>query len=88
MPNTQTIDSSNMVYFSDSGQLVNELLNKAKEVAKGKSLAEAGVDVKRVRSYGVIVRRCRDEKDFGVTPCPYEEGHGVAASGAGFFEHH
>ena len=60
--------------------VVNELLTKAKEVAKGKSLAEAGIDVKWVLSYGVIARRCRDDKDFGVTPYPYEQGHGVGRS--------
>ena len=46
-----------MVEISDSRKLFNELLKKAKEVAKGKSLAEAGIDVKWVRSYGVIARR-------------------------------
>ena len=76
-----------MVEFSDSRKHVNESLRKAKEVAKGKSLAEAGIEVKWVRSYGVIVRRCRDYQYFGVTPYPYEQGHGVAAFADGFFEH-
>ena len=35
-----------MVDHSDSRMRVIELLTKAKEVVKGKSLAEAGVDVK------------------------------------------
>ena len=73
-----------MVDFSDSRKLVDELLTKAKEVVKGKSLAEAGIDVKWVRCYGVISRRCRDDKDFGITSYPYEQGHGVSVPGKKF----
>ena len=84
---TQTIHSSNMVDFSDSRKLVNELLTKAKEVANGKSLAEGGIEVKWVLSYGVIARRCREDKDFGVTPYPNDQGDGVVAFASEFFEH-
>ena len=87
LSSTLTIHRSNLVYLSASRKLVNELFTKAEEVAKGISIAEAKIEIKWFRSYGVIVRPCRDEKDSGVTPYPYEQGHGVAAFAGGFFEH-
>lgn len=76
-----------MVELSDARKLVNELLTKANEVSKGKSIDAAGIDWKGVRSYKFIARPCRDEKEFGVTPYPYEEGNDVVAFPGGLFEH-
>ena len=76
-----------MAEFSDSRRLVNELATKTEEAARGKSLAESGTDVKWVRLYGFIARRCRDDKEFGVTPCPHERGHGLAVFAGGFVKH-
>lgn len=76
-----------MATFNNSLSTVDELIVKAKEVTKGKSLAEAGIELEWMRSYGRIARRCRDDKDFGLTRYPYEQGPSVGAFIGGFFEH-
>lgn len=73
--------------FSTSAALVDELLLKGKEVSKGKSLAEAEIEPKWMSAYGVIARRCRDDKDFSLSRYPYEQGPSVSAFSGGFFEH-
>lgn len=40
-----------------------------------------------MRAYGVVARRCRDDKYFGLTRYPYEQGPSLAAFAGGFFEH-
>lgn len=50
--------------LSNSSIIADELLSKAKSVAKGKSLADAGIEAKWVQAYATIARRCRDYKDF------------------------
>lgn len=56
-------------------------------MAKGKSLSEAKIDVGWMRDYGQVARRCRDDKYFGLTRYPYEQGQSVGAFTGGFFEH-
>lgn len=73
--------------LSNSSVLVEQLLKKGKEVGKGKSLLEAGIIPKWMRTYRVIERRCRDDKDFGLTGYPYEQGPNIVALNLGFFEH-
>lgn len=73
--------------ITETRKQVGGFLAKAKKVSLGMSLAEAEVDTTYVRAYGEIARRCRDDKDFGVTPYPYEQGPGVGAFSGGFFEH-
>ena len=73
--------------FATSSALVQEVSVKAAEIGKGKSLEEAGLDPKWLRSYGLIAKRCRDAKDFGVIPYPLEQGPGIGALTGGSFEH-
>lgn len=79
--------STNTADFSSSLLLAEEILTKGKEIGKGKTLAEAGIDPKWMTSYAMIARRVRDDKDFGLTRYPYEQGPTVAAFTGGFFEH-
>jgi len=73
--------------FVTSLETAEDILSKAQDVAKGKSLAEAGIDGKWMRAYATIAKRCRDDKDFGLTRYPYEQGPSVGAFTGGFFEH-
>ena len=73
--------------FVTSTALFREVLVKAAEIGRGKSLEEAGLDPKWLRSYGLVARRCRDDKEFGVTHYPFEQGPGVGVLTGGFFEH-
>jgi hypothetical protein len=54
--------------FSDSIEEMKKLLVKVKKVKKGSTLEEVCAQ---------IARRCRDDRDFGVTRYPYELGPGV-----------
>ena len=76
-----------MTDFSQSLTIADDIILKGKTVAQGETLAEAGIDPKSARAYGTIARRCRDDKDFGITPYPYEQGPGVLAFSGGFFDH-
>lgn len=76
-----------MASFEKSIELVDELIRKAKAVMKGKSLAEAEIDLNWIRAYGQLARRCRDYKDFGLSRYPYEQGPAVGAFTGGLFEH-
>lgn len=76
-----------MANFKDSLETVEDLLKKAKKVSKGESLEEAEIEVDWMTTYATIVRRCRDEKEFGLSRYPYEQGPSVNAFGGGFFEH-
>ena len=60
------------------------LSQRAKPLHREKGLPKL---VLRATAYGTIARRCRDEKDFGMTPYPYEQGLGVLAFSGGFFDH-
>ena len=79
--------SNIMALFANNRKLVQELLDRAREVSKGKTISEVGINPSYIAAYGAIARRCRDDKDFGVTPYPYEQCPGVAALTGGFFEH-
>ena len=65
----------------------------ARAVRKGKTLAEAEIGPTWLPFYGLIARRCRDEKDFGITLYPFEQGPGFEVRTGGlkppkmFFEH-
>jgi len=76
-----------MEAFTERTKAVETLLSKAKEIAKGKTLAEAGIDTSWMVAHGMIARRTRDDKDFGLTRYPYEQGPSVSAFAGGFFEH-
>lgn len=73
--------------FQDSVNKVEEILTKAKLVASGQSLLQAGIELKYMSAYGECARRTRDNREFMVLPYPYEQGPGVGAFIGGFFEH-
>ena len=56
-----------MAYFAASVQMVDELLVKAKAVAKGKTMQEANIDLTWMRAYGSIARRARNDREVGLT---------------------
>jgi hypothetical protein len=57
---------------------MKEVLRKTKKVKRGATLAEADVDGAWLIAYTRIARRCRDDKDMGVTHYPYELHPGVS----------
>lgn len=57
--------------FAESRTLLADIIAKARKVSKGKSL-EAGIETSWLRTYGIIARRCRDDKDFRINPFPFE----------------
>jgi hypothetical protein len=50
-------------------------------------LEEADVDGAWPTSYAQIARRCRDDKDLGVSRYPYELAPGVSPLSGGYFKH-
>lgn len=73
--------------FIKSVEEVDELLEKARKVAKGSSLADADIYTACMHAYAKIARRSRDDREFGLTRYPYEAGVSVGAFVGGFFEH-
>jgi hypothetical protein len=76
-----------MNLFSDSIQLMKELLRKSKKVKRGAALEEAEIDDAWLTAYARIARRCRDDKDLGLSRYPYELAPGVSPFSCGYFEH-
>jgi hypothetical protein len=76
-----------MNLFSDSMQLMKELLRKSKKVKRGATLEEAEIDGAWLTAYARMARRCRDDKDLGVSRYPYELAPGVSLFSGGCFEH-
>lgn len=66
---------------------MEQLLSKAKLMAKGKTLDEAGIYSDWLLAYGAVARRFRDDRGMRLTRCPYEQGDSVSAFTKGFFEH-
>ena len=73
--------------FKSSELLATEILTKAKLVAKGKTITEAGIDASWMAAYGCVARRCDEDRRYGITRYPYEAGPAVAAFVGGFFDH-
>jgi hypothetical protein len=76
-----------MNFFSDSIQSMEELLRKSKKVKRGATLEEAEIDGAWLTAYAKIDRRCRDDKDLGVSRYPYELAPGLSPFSGGYFEH-
>jgi hypothetical protein len=72
---------------SNSTDIMNELLRKAKKVRKGAPLADAEIDEAWLTTYVAIARRCCVDRDSGVSRYPYELGSGVNPFAGGYFEH-
>jgi hypothetical protein len=66
---------------------MKEVLRKTKKVKRGATLEEADVDGAWLTAYARIARRCRDDKDMGVTRYPYELAPGVSLFSGKYFEH-
>jgi hypothetical protein len=56
-------------------------------VKRGATLEEAEIDGAWLTAYEKIARRCRDDKDLGVSRYPYELAPGVSPFSGGYFEH-
>jgi hypothetical protein len=76
-----------MVLFSDSVQRMEELISKSKKVRRGAKFEEAEIDGSWLTTYATIDRRCRDDKDLGVSRNQYDLPPGVNPFAGGFFEH-
>jgi hypothetical protein len=66
---------------------MEELLRKSKKVKRGVTLEEAEIDGAWLTAYARIARRCRDDKDLGVTRYPYELAPGKSPFSGGYYEH-
>lgn len=73
--------------FEKSKQLADELILKAKDVEKGKSLEEAGIESTWMEAYARIAERNDRERRFVISRYPYESGPSVGAATGGFFDH-
>lgn len=63
-----------------------DLLEEVKEVAKGNSLATAGINPVWLTTWAEVSRRTLDKKEFSLFRYPYEAGRKVNAFACGFFE--
>lgn len=73
--------------FSEIRRFVRKILVNASVVQKGKFIEEADIEPRLLREYGLIARRCRNDKNFFHTPYPFEQGAGVGVVTGGFFKH-
>lgn len=76
-----------MADFTACAYEIEDFLAKAKKVAKGETITAAGIDPIWLSTYGAIARRCRDDKESGISRYPYEAGPSVQAFDGGFFPH-
>jgi hypothetical protein len=72
---------------SGSCDKVEEPLRAGKKVAKGAELGDAGFDRALLVTYGMIARRCRDDREPGLSRYPYEAAPGVSPYLGGLFAH-
>jgi hypothetical protein len=66
---------------------MEELPRKSKKVKRGATLEEAEIDGAWVTAYAQIARRCRDDKNLGVSRYPYELAPGVSPFSGVYCEH-
>jgi hypothetical protein len=66
---------------------MEELLRKSKKMKRGATLEEADIDGAWLTAYARVARRCRNDKDPGVSRYPYELPPGVSPFAGGYFEH-
>jgi hypothetical protein len=76
-----------MNLFSDSLQLLEELLRKSMKVKRKATLGEADMDSAWLTEFALIARRCRDDKILGTSRYPYKLSPGVSPCPGGYFEH-
>lgn len=73
--------------FNEHGADVEEFLAKCKKVSKGMTPTEAGIEPAWLVAYASVARRCRDDKELGLSRYPYEAGPTLQAFDGGFFPH-
>jgi hypothetical protein len=56
-------------------------------VKRGATLEEEDIDGSSLTAYARIAKRCRDDKELGITCYPYEPALGVSPFAGGYFEH-
>jgi hypothetical protein len=66
---------------------MQEPLRKSKKVKRGATLEETDIDGAWLKAHARIARRCRDDKDLGVSRYPYEVAPGLSPFAGGSFEH-
>jgi hypothetical protein len=74
----QSRRSISLNLFSDSIQSIEELLRKSTKVKRGATLEEADIDGAWLTAYAQIAKRSCNDKDLGVSRCPYEIIPGVS----------
>ena len=79
--------TSDQMAFKDTTDTVEDILEKAKKVAAGETLASAGIDLSYMKIYAECARLTRDNREFLALPYPYEQGPAIRAFNGGFFEH-
>lgn len=76
-----------MANFTNCAEEIEEFLVKAKKVSKGENPTSAGIESIWLTTYASKARRCRDDKDLGLSRYPYEAGPSTQAFDGGFFPH-
>lgn len=78
--------SSSANPVANSKSLAEDLLEKCKKAAAGKSLAEAGISSDWMQVYAKIAERADREQRFGLTRYPFQAGDAASAFIGGFFD--
>lgn len=73
--------------FSNSKATADQVLAKAKKVAKGATLADAGIDHGWMTTYASVAQRLDVDRRYGLTRYPYEPGPAMMAFVGGYFDH-
>lgn len=73
--------------FSNSKQLADSLMEKAKLVARGETMVEAYTDLKWMTSYVKITQRSDQGRRYGLSCYPYEPRPSIDTFLRGFFDH-
>lgn len=61
----------NVLSLETSYGAVEELIAKAKKVADGPTVSEAGIESTWIYSYGTIAQRCEEDRRLGISRYPY-----------------
>lgn len=73
--------------FEHSSTTADQILSKAKKVADGSTITEAGIDAAWMQTFANISQRLDLNRRFGLTRYPYEPGPRLMAFVGGYFDH-
>lgn len=73
--------------FQESQTQFAKLIAAAKKIGKGADPEEAGFEGAYLMAYGAIARRCRDNRELGLSRYPYEAPAGVNPYQGWYFKH-